>query len=323
MDLLERYLRQIKRYLPQKDQEETIKELRSLILDQVDEHTNQDQETALKDILIEMGPPQDVALRYNDRGPLISRQLEPIMKLIMKITSITLPLAILFAESIAFVTREPDFTFMEFLLQITYSIPSAIYSLVVAIGMIFIVFVLIERYASPNFSVEEKPFNPELLPELPQKAFHVSVFGSIVSILVLTLILYLFNLQPGLIRIYFDGTSIPLLNENFDNIIPFLNIGWFVSILIHVYYLYTRKKNITSKTIEFIVSVYSGVIMILIATSDVFNIDVISEYNLDIIPNMITYIFLFIGVAAIIGALVDYIKMFINLDKLSEELDKK
>jgi len=323
MELLERYLRQIKRYLPLKEREETINELRSLILDQLDQKPQDQQESGLKEILIEMGSPQDVALRYNERGPIISREMEPIMMLIMKITSITLPLAIIFADSIAFVTSTADFTFMDFLLNITYMLPNAMYSLVIAIGMIFIIFALIERYISPNFSIEQKPFNPELLPELPQKAFSVSIFGSIFSILILTLFLYLINMRQGLISIYFENTQIPLLNDNFDTILPFLNIGWFVSILLHIYYLYNRKKNIPTKTIEFILGGYTGILMIVLATSDIFNDTIISEYNLEVVPSILKYVFIFIGISAIIGSIVEYVKMFINLDKLATEFDKK
>jgi hypothetical protein len=57
MDLLERYLRQIERYLPFKERSETTKELRNLILDQLDEAVNNglDKETTLYNIIVEMG----------------------------------------------------------------------------------------------------------------------------------------------------------------------------------------------------------------------------------------------------------------------------
>lgn len=324
-NLLERYLRQIKRYLPIKDRDETIEELRSLILDQLEQQTTsqKDEEAVLKQIIIEMGAPQDVAYRYNERGPLISREMEPLMKLIMKVTSITLPIVILFADSIAFVASHADFTFMDFLLNITFMIPSAMYSLVVGIGMIFIAFILIERFFSPNFSIEEKPFNPDLLPDLPQKAFHVSIFGSIVSILAITIVLYIVNLQPGLFSVYYEGGQVPLLNDNFDNIIPFLNIGWFVSILLHIYYLYSGRKNIPSKTIEFILGIYTAIILFLLATSDIFNDIIIEGNDLNIVSTIFKYVFIFIGIASIIGSIVEYVKMFVNIDNVATVYEKK
>lgn len=324
MDLLERYLRQIKRYLPIPEREETVKELQSLILDQLDEKqaSGMEEETALRAILVEMGDPRDVALRYTDKAPLISRQMEPIMMLVMKILSITLPLVILFATSLEFVTSHADFTFSDFLVQLALAIPSALYAMVVAIGTVFIIFIAIERFLNPKFDTQPKEFIPELLPELPTKVFNVSILGSIITILVNIGVLYLINFQQGLIGVYYENTRYPLLNENFDNLVPFFNIGWFVTILLHVYYLYRQKKNIASKTIEFLQGLYAGVLMIMVATGDIFNDVIIDGYNLEVVPNIIKYIFLFVALAAIVGAIVEYVKLFINLDKL-DSIPKK
>ncbi|GEM_PF-1119717 len=325
MELLERYLRQIRRYLPFKDREETVSELRSLILDQLDEQTasGQDQTEALRNILIDMGAPRDVALRYVEKGPLISREMEPIMLLVMKIVAITLPLVILFANSIAFVTDTPDFTFSDVLVNLALMIPSALYSMIVAIGMVFIVFVLIERFASPQFEIEQKPFNPDLLPELPNKLFKVSIAESVAAIFFTTLLIYLFNFQQGLVGIYYEGEQFPLLNENFDRILPFLNIGWFVAIVLNIYFLFRQKKTIGSRTVEFITKIYGAVVAILLATSDIFNDVIIEGYDLNFLPNTFKYALLFIAIASIIGAIVEYIKMFINLDNLETAMEQQ
>ncbi|QMS84551.1 HAAS signaling domain-containing protein [Candidatus Xianfuyuplasma coldseepsis] len=322
MDLLERYLYQIKRYLPLKEREETINELRSLLLDQLDQSDNPDKDDALRSIIIEFGEPRDVASRYNERGPIISKQMEPIMMLVMKIVSITLPLVLLFADSLAFVMEEPDFSAMDFLLNLAYMIPNALYALMISIGMIFIIFALIERYLQPKFDIEEHTFKPELLPKLPAKVFKMSYFESIFTILILVAMLYIINLRPGLIGIYFDGQVRPLFNNNFDKLVPLLNVGWFATILLHIYYLYAQRKNLTTKTLELILAVYGAIIFIILATSNVFNSVIIDGFELDFLPTLFKYIFLFIAVASIIGNAVEYIKMFINLEDL-DEVQKK
>ena len=140
MDLLERYLRQIEKYLPLKERKDTIKELRSLLYDHIDELVTQGQkkEQAMYNAIIEMGEPRDVANRYFETRPFISKEMEPIFYLVVKIISITLPLVILFANALEFVFGTTPFTLMDLLLEIAYSIPSALYSLLVGYGFIFI-----------------------------------------------------------------------------------------------------------------------------------------------------------------------------------------
>ncbi len=323
MNLLERYLRQIERYLPFKERKETTKELRSLIMDQVDEQVENgiDEEKAIHDIITDMGNPRNVAHNYVDAHPIISKEMEPILMLVLKIVVISTPLAVLFAQSISYVFGTSDFTMMDFFLNLAYSIPSAMYSLVVAIGFVFIFFFFIGKFISPKYEVKEADFIPELLPEIPKKNFKISLLESVVTILVTVIALYLFNFQQGLIAIYYDGTREPLLNSNFDKILPFMNISWFVSISLHIYYAFKRRKNIPSKTVEFGLGIIGGVIAILLGSGDIFNDVILEGYNLNFIPNLFKIAMIIIGVASIIGSIVEYIKMFINIDKL-DELEK-
>ena len=325
MKLLESYLLQIRRYLPYKDRDDTIKELRSIILDQVDEKKEMGltEEGAIYNVILEMGEPRKVAKGYSDHRPFISDEMEPVLKLVLKIVSITTPLAILFADAIDYVFSTPSFTFMEFLLNVAYNIPSAMYALVVALGFVFVVFVLIERFFQPKFETEKIVFKPELLPEMPEKGFHVSLFGSIVAILVTVLALYILNFQQGIISIYYDGVREPLLNSNFDKILPFINVGWLASISLHVFYLYKRKKSIPSKTAEFAGSIYGAVLLIIIASSSVFNDIIIDGENLNVVANIVKIAFIVIGAAGIIGAIVEYAKMFININRLDAIEEKK
>lgn len=323
MDLLDRYLIQIRRYLPFRDREETITELRSLILDQLDQTDNPNKDAALRQIIVEMGEPREVAQRYNERGPIISKEMEPIMMLVIKITSITLPLVILFADSIAYVTGTPDATFFGFLLNFVIAIPSTFYPLLVGIGMVFLIFYLIERYLQPKFSIEHKDFVPELLPELPKKEFKVTILGSVLTILVNVLILYIANFHLDVLALYNNGQSVPVFNSNMDPFIILLSAGWIATTFLHVYYLYRTRKDMISRTIEFVLSVYGAVILILVGTSDVFNDLVLGGADLNFIRTMLRWILPIVGVMAIIGATVEYVKMYVNLNKLEELSNQK
>lgn len=324
MELLERYLTQIERYLPFKERSETTKELRNLILDQLDEAVSNgsEKETALYNIIVEMGEPRDVANNYVETRPFISKELEPILRLVLKIATITLPLTLTFGKMLDYVLNNENTTVMDNLLNIVYTIPQTLYSLLIGYGVIFIIFFLIERYIHPKFEMPEKEFNPNLLPKIPTKHFKVSLFESIFSILATTLIVYLFNMRTGLITVFIDGDAYPLFNSTFDSILPFINIGWFISIGLNIYYLFKRMKNIPTKTIELLHHIYSGVIFIVLATSSPFTQLVIDENGITVIPTVFKVVFIFLGVAVILGGIVEYLKTYVNLEAL-KELDKK
>ncbi len=323
MILLERYLLQVERYLPFKERKDTIEELRGLILDQVDSlvSTGESEEKAVYKVLLDLGEPKEVANGYHEIRPIISKELEPILMLVLKIVSISLPLTILFAESLSFVFNTSNFTFMDFLLNIAYNIPSALYALVMALGTVFIIFYLIERFAQPKFEFNEKIFNPDHLPDIPIKVFKISLGESIFVILITVLALYLINYQQGLISVYYDDVKIPLLNSNFDIILPFINIGWLTAIILHIYYLFSRTRNIPSKTIETILGIYGGILLIVLATSNILNEVVIDGYNLTVLPNILKIVFIIVGCSSIVAKIIEYVKMFINLERINE-LDK-
>lgn len=316
MELLERYLLQIRRYLPLKERDETIEELRSLLLDQLDKQDDADKENAMRQIIIDMGDPHDVAMRYNDRGPIISKEMEPIMLLVMKIVSITLPLVILFADSLAYVTEADNPDGYGFVLNLIYMIPGALYSLIVAIGMIFIVFALIERYVQPKIPVDDRPFNPDLMPDLPQKEFKVNSLGTVIEILVNILVLYLANNHLSLLAVYVNGERTPIFNDNIQPYIILLSVSWIATIILRVFYLYLQRKSIPTRTVEFIINIYGAILLILIGQANVFNDLIINGDDFTIVTNIFQIILIIVGVAIIIGSVVEYIKMFININKL-------
>ncbi len=323
-NLLPRYLRQIEKYLPLKDRKDTIKELESIILDQADERmrNGETEENALYNVILEMGEPREVAVQYRNDQAMISREIEPLLMLILKIVSITLPLALMFAYTMDFVFASESIDGWEFLLNMLYKIPSILYTLIMAYGFIFLVFFLIGRYVTPKFTIEEKQFNPNLLPHVPTKRFETSLFESIFAICAGILFLYLINFQEGLIAIYYDGTREPLLNDNFTKILPLFNMSIAIDIVIHIYYSYKRRKNIASKTVELVGGIFSGIVMILLATGNIFNEVIIEGHNLNFLPNIVKIVFIIIGISTIIGHIVEYIKAFINIEEAIVEIDK-
>ncbi|MBN2605184.1 MAG: hypothetical protein JXR62_05085, partial [Bacilli bacterium] len=312
MELLERYLNQVEHYLFKKDRKDTVQELKSLILEELDARLEQgeNQEEALKEILKGFGDPKTVALRYRNEQPLIPRHMEPLMYLIIKILSITIPLSLLLANTIEFFNRPEPYDFMDIILNMVYTIPSIINALVAAIGFVFIGSFLVARYINPKIQENTYVFDPTKLPAVPKNVYKVSLFESLFLIFGSIIFLYLINLQPGLIAIYFDGESIPLLNENFEKILPYFNFTAIFQLGISIAHVYLRRKTFFTTTLEFFHAMISGVVLIFLASSDVFNLVVIENYNLTIIPTMFT-IGMYIGaIGSFIGGITNYVKVF-------------
>ena len=112
MEVLDRYLYQVGRHLPRKDKEDTLNELRSLILEEFDVKVakGEAEEKALLDTIKGHGDPYTVAFKYRTDNPLIRRELEFVMWMVIRIIAIVIPLGILIAKTVEFITSNDSFT---------------------------------------------------------------------------------------------------------------------------------------------------------------------------------------------------------------------
>jgi hypothetical protein len=82
MDLLERYLAAVAHHLPECKQADVTRELRANILDQLDaareDSRDISDDTLLREVLIEFGPPRAIADRFHPSPPLILPEYLPI-----------------------------------------------------------------------------------------------------------------------------------------------------------------------------------------------------------------------------------------------------
>ena len=309
MELLERYLNQIKKHLPLKDREDTLNELRSLILEEFDSKSiDSNDEDFLYEIIKRNGYPIEVASRYRNNEPLISSVLRPYFYMGIKIASALVPFGILLGTVLEFIDETESFKVMALLLEMAYSIPSIINSLIFSYGIIFVIFVILNRYARDEIKLQIPVFEPKNLPKIPTDVYKISIFEHVFEILMLVFFLYLLNYTEGLITISFEGVKYHLLNEKFNAILPFINLSLFFSLGISILQLSRRRKSKFSVTLNYVQTVSFGIILYLLASNDIFTNSVIDGYEISIIPNIFR-IMLYIGSAAtIIGGSISYIK---------------
>lgn len=317
MEYLERYLLQIGRHLSKKDRQDTINELRDLLMEHFDNYPDQSLSDDDKMIAVikDFGMPMEVASQYNAQEPLISKEYTPLFYMIMKIMSFTLPGALFLANTIEYFNNTAETSIMGFLLNTAYMIPEILQALVMALAFLFITFVILSRYVQPKFDFKEVGFDPRTLPPIPENVLKAPLWEQVFGIIGACVFLYLFNLQPGLIAVYYDNVREPLLNASFEQLLPLININVFISLGLYIFYLYKRRKTVVSCTIEFGSGIFSAVILFLLASRDIFNPIIIDGYNLEIIPQLLTIGLYVGGVAAIIGHVVTYIKVLFRKEQ--------
>lgn len=330
MELLNRYLYQIEKYLPRKDQDDTIKELRNLLLEDLDSRikNGEKEKDALYNLIKEFGSPKEVALKYRNDEAIISREMEPLLYMILKIIAVTIPAAILLSSTISFISSESSFSLIDTIINMFATIPSMINGLLGGIGFVFVAFVIIERYFKDaikeelsDFKIPE--FDPKHLPKIPANIYKVSLFESFISIAFSGIFLYLLNYEQGLIAVYVDGAKYPLLNDNFDKILPVINVNILLGVVISFSYIIKRSKSLTTSTLFYIHTIISAIILLLLATNDILNNVVIDGHNLSFLSNM-TAIGLGIGATVtLIGGSYTYFKVLTTTKKQKYNIKQK
>lgn len=319
MELLKRYLNEIKRYLPFKDRDDTLKELENLLLEDLEVRVSngENKDTALYDLIKEFGSPKEVALKYRNDQPIISREMEPMLYLILKIVSITVPSGILLATLISSISRTSPLNLFDIFVDIIRAFPEMFSGTLAGIGIVFVIFVVIERFLKDQIIEEFNDFkilefDPKNLPKIPVKVFKASLFESLFVITMSILFLYFLNYQQGIISIYYDGTSEELLNEHFNNLLPIINVSVIFAMIIEAIHVIKRKKSLLTTTLAFIQTIFAGIIMILLSRASIFNETIIEGYDLEIIPKLFVIGMIIGAVAHFIGGIVTYIKVLIS-----------
>lgn len=266
MELIERYIFAIKRRLPAKVSEDIAIEIRSLIYDELEGKFGEKEEFSKEEaetVMLEMGHPREVAERYRgDKQYLIGPELFPMYKMIVGIViaANTLGFVISFIEQ-CFTMINPDL--WQGIKDFLIFLPQIFSSWWVSIGVITIIFALIERFT--NFDGKEfisDGWKPRDLPELPEKSEIVRLWEPIVSISFIVIWIVCINSF-----IYSDGTIV----NNFSSItifptfnmvalrqyLPLWNLSIGLSLALQIVLLSARKWTFGTRIFEIIIDLFS------------------------------------------------------------------
>jgi hypothetical protein len=189
MDLLERYLAEVRRNLPPRDADDIVAELRDLLLARAEEQEESAGTVDWNALLRDFGHPLVIAARYRKQQWLIGPELYPFYLHFLKII-VTIVIAVTAGLALvkgALWAADPGQAIAGFLGSLWWGAASAI-------GSVTIVFALIERFGGTSLKHVGR-WKPMELPELnaAQPSIYESVFEVVAGILIL---MWWFGLIP-------------------------------------------------------------------------------------------------------------------------------
>ncbi|MCA9866007.1 MAG: hypothetical protein KIS95_04745 [Anaerolineae bacterium] len=166
-DLVERYVHQVARYLPESERKEIQNELRSLIRDQLDDRYKASYtEDDVVELLTELGDPRRMAASYGGEQYLIGPELYPIMVHVLQRGWLWLPaLVVIIRVLLAFLLAEPG-TLIGLFLETVFTVVQAVF---VFSGIVVIIFAILQ-HSGEKLEEIDGPFNPRHLPRVEDSA---------------------------------------------------------------------------------------------------------------------------------------------------------
>lgn len=258
MNLIDRYVREIGRKLPQKTRADIEKEIRSAVEDMLEDRSKKEGRAADEEMTIavlkEYGNPAKVAASYLPERYLIGPQLFPTFWVVVQIVFAVLTgLAIVgLGLHVAGGSGAPVNIWGS-----AFELLGQYFSgLMAAFGNIVLVFALIQRFAAGwefTSTDEEKDWNPRDLPDV-EDADQVSAAGTIAEIVFLALGLILFNVYPQYIGIYgFTDQGnffTPLFSQAFFSYMPWINLLWGLQLALNIWLLQQRRWQAGSRILS-------------------------------------------------------------------------
>ena len=257
MNLIDRYLHEVGRYLPRKNRADILAELRSHLIDTLEGRVRGEaSEDDLIALLKEFGPPQKVAASYSVQGQyLIGPALYPLFRMIAGIVLAAVIGAQLLAFGIAVWIGEQPINPWETLAGLLNSIPAALGSLVIVFAIL--------QWFDVRPELESEPWDPRSLPEI-EEVETVKRGELIFSIAAGSVLLAILTFFPEKIGVFTEPDG-----EFFANPVIYQYLGWISLSLIagiglDIYLLWQGRWTTASRVARLAVNLISITVLALL-----------------------------------------------------------
>ena len=245
MKLTELYLDEIHHHLPPKNREDILKEIRSTLLDMV-EDWNPDpsqpaDEATVKAVLKEFGAPREVAAQYGAKNYLIGPRMFPTYLQVLRIVLIVIAaLNVLGVVVTIFSQSSIDASVFDTIAEIVGGLFSSLFT---GFGIVTLSFAGIERTTPEELTIKvDQEWEPDQL--LKHEDVQKVKYTELAFEITLTLVfIALINFFLDRIGIYYLGdsgwVSAPILNENFLRYVPWITAYSIFDIGLNLYLIRT------------------------------------------------------------------------------------
>jgi hypothetical protein len=257
MNLLDRYIHEVGRFLPRVKRTDIQAELRSSLIDTLEDRFGQEPaEDQVAETLKEFGNPRDVAGSYHPRGQyLVGPGLFPIFRMVAWIVIAAVLGAQLLAWGIAIFVAGEAFSAFEMLASLVNSIPASL-------GWVLITFMVLQYFDAKPY-LEDEPWDPKSLPEInpgQDTKRGELIFGLIFSTLIL-MVLTLFPQWVGFITTP-GGKFYP--NPVILDYLVLIQVSLLANILLDVFLLWKGRWDMLTRIIKLGLEGFSIVILALL-----------------------------------------------------------
>jgi hypothetical protein len=329
MELIDRYVAAVGRRLPSKTRADIEAELRSLIMDAIDERRAAGGEPSEEDVvnvLKSFGSPAEVAARYSpDPHYLIGPQLFDAYRLVVAIVlgAVTLGLGIALALDLGINGVSLVEGFGEFLSGLVSGVLSAL-------GSVTIVFAVLERALSEKdkeaMAGATRQWDPRRLPPTAD-ADAVKISDSVMAICFTLLALVVFNVFMDRLGVYYarDGEwryTAVLRRDVLASFLPYLNILFVAGLLHHTILLAQRRWSIGSRVFSLVIGAASLVLLGYLLRATIIDASAFmslggsaSPEQLESLAKIIAGVLRGVFVVAIVGTIVEMVKQVVAMVK--------
>ena len=224
-ELIERYVHQVGRYLPNKEREEIQAELRSQIQDQLDDrYEGAPTQADVAAVLKELGDPRHMAASYGGEQYLVGPDLYPVMMMVLRRGWVIVPPIAILVRLLATLFGEESGNLIEVLLE---TAAGAFQATAIFTGIVVLIFAILQHSGEDldEITGNDQGFDPLSLPEVNDPA-EVDRFEAIFSMAFGTfaLLVMLYFLRVGGLTWQFNLGS-PV------NVIP-VPVPWLVALIV-------------------------------------------------------------------------------------------
>lgn len=253
MELIERYLHQVGKYLPRKNREDILAEIKSHLEDTLDERTGgspTDEDVIA--LLQETGSPQKMAASYAPQGQyVVGPALYPLWRMVTGIAIAAVLGAQLLAGGIAVWMDNDASNVAGMLAGMFNSVP-------MTVGWVVIVFMILQaRGVNPKM---DEDWNPRELPAI-ENTEEVKRSEKIAGIVFGSIFLAILTVLPEKIGVYNFQSGDFFANPVFLQYLPWIILSMGVNIGLDIYLLWRGRWNIATRAIQIGANILSIVVL--------------------------------------------------------------